>query len=121
VVRQWGRASSNGFHLPDPIVSVPTGSTGPAFWERSGHRAGPQVLFLVPSFAPAKEGTACAAWSAYNNILINLLHIGWGTDKNSFPYMFIHFVDQAGGAFIAVVGGRFNLIGHGSALLPIPE
>jgi hypothetical protein len=37
---------------------------------------------LVPSFAPAKEVTARAAWSAYNNILINLLHKGRETDKS---------------------------------------
>jgi hypothetical protein len=39
------------------------------------------VLFLVPSFAPTKEGTARAAWSAYNKTKINQSHKGWETEK----------------------------------------
>jgi hypothetical protein len=81
-VRQWGRALTNGFRLPDPIVTMLTGSTGPALWEQRGHQAGPQVLFLVTSFAPTKEVTARAAWRAYNNKIINRLHKGRETDKS---------------------------------------
>jgi hypothetical protein len=37
---------------------------------------------LVTSFAPAKEVTARAAWSAYNNNEINQLHIDLETQSS---------------------------------------